>query len=609
MDDQNKNLLLATALSFMVILVWFVLFPPAQQTEQLETSLEASAPVTSDSIAAIPQADGTFIAAVPEQLETAAESRESALLETQRVEIKTARVSGSISLLGGRIDDLHLSDYKVTRDPGADTVTLLSPANSADPYYTVHGWAPAGGLDAAAVPGAKTQWQLEHGNILSETTPITLMWDNGAGLIFHRTIAVDENYMFAVTQRVENTTGTPVRMQPYGIIARKGEPDVLGMYLLHEGVVRAQDGEIEEIDYGDMPGQEFAPAEGGNISRVDVLEAGWIGMTDKYWMTTLIPTPGTAFASVSKYTAGNDTYQTDMRLDVIEIPAGQDAEVTTFLFAGAKEVATIKAYQEEMGIDKFVDSVDWGMFFFITKPIFALLQFIHSLVGNMGWAIIGLTLSIKALLFPLAYKSYVSMAKMKKLQPQMAELKERAGEDKQKLQKDMMELYKKEKVNPASGCLPIFLQIPIFFSLYKVLFVTIEMRHAPFMGWIQDLSAPDPTSILNLFGLLPWSAPDPASFLAILSIGVFPILMGVTMWLQQKLNPAPTDKTQAMIFAWMPWVFMFMLGRFASGLVIYWVANNTITFIQQYAIMRTQGVKPDIFGNIMAGINKDKTEG
>ncbi|MEE9453386.1 MAG: membrane protein insertase YidC [Paracoccaceae bacterium] len=609
MDDQNKNLLLATALSFMVILVWFVLFPPAPQPDQPEASLETSAPLTSDSIAAVPQADGTFIAAAPEQLETAAESRESALLETQRIEIKTARVAGSISLLGGRIDDLHLSDYKVTRDPGADTVTLLSPANSADPYYTVHGWAPAGSLDPAAVPGAKTQWQLEHGRILSETTPIILMWDNGAGLIFHRTISIDENYMFAVTQRVENTTGAPVRMQPYGIIARKGEPDVLGMYLLHEGVVRAQDGEIEEIDYDDMPGQEFTPAEAGNISRIDVLETGWIGMTDKYWMTTLIPTPGTAFASVSKYTAGNDTYQTDMRLDVIEIPAGQDAEVTTFLFAGAKEVATIKAYQDEMGIDKFVDSVDWGMLFFITKPIFALLQFIHSLVGNMGWAIIGLTLAIKALLFPLAYKSYVSMAKMKKLQPQMADLKERAGEDKQKLQKDMMELYKKEKVNPASGCLPIFLQIPIFFSLYKVLFVTIEMRHAPFMGWIQDLSAPDPTSFLNLFGLLPWNAPDPASLLAIFSIGVFPILMGVTMWLQQKLNPAPTDKTQAMIFAWMPWVFMFMLGRFASGLVIYWVANNTITFIQQYAIMRTQGVKPDIFGNIMGSINKDKTEG
>ena len=268
-------------------------------------------------------------------------------------------------------------------------------------------------------------------------------------------------------------------------------------------------------------------------------------MTDKYWMTTLIPLPGQKFASVSKYTPANDTYQADMRLPVMEISGGQDAEVTTLLFAGAKEVSTIRAYQNDLGIDIFVDSVDWGIFFFITKPIFALLNLIHGWIGNMGLSIIGLTLVIKTLLSPLAYKSYVSMAKMKKLQPEMQELKERTGDDKQAMQKEMMELYKKNKVNPASGCLPIFLQIPIFFSLYKVLFVTIEMRHAPFFGWIQDLSAPDPSSILNLFGLLPFSPPGPESFLAILSIGVFPILMGITMWMQQKLNPAPTDKTQS----------------------------------------------------------------
>jgi len=600
MDDQNKNLLLATGLSFLVIFVWFILFPPEQT--QIPPEIVAA---QVDGVAAVPLADGTIVAAAP-ALETPAETREEQLLETARVEIKTARLSGSISLLGGRIDDLHLTDYKVTLEEDADTVTLLSPANSGDPYYTVHGWAPAGGLDASAVPGASTQWSVESGDILTEATPLTLVWDNGAGLIFHRTIAVDENYMFSVTQRVENNTGNIVRMLPYGIIARKGEPEVLGMYLLHEGVIRAQDGEIEEINYDDMPDQEFTPAEAGNISRVDVLEGGWIGMTDKYWMTTLIPSAGQPFTSVSKYTPGNDTYQADMRLPVMEITSGQDAEVTTFLFAGAKEVATIKDYQKNMNIDKFVDSVDWGMFFFITKPIFALLQFIHSLIGNMGWSIIGLTLVIKTMLSPLAYKSYVSMAKMKKLQPEMEELKKRTGDDKQAMQKEMMELYKKNKVNPASGCLPIFLQIPIFFSLYKVLFVTIEMRHAPFMGWIKDLSAPDPTSVINLFGLLPWDAPSPESFLAILSIGVFPILMGVTMWMQQKLNPAPTDKTQAMIFSYMPWVFMFMLGRFASGLVIYWVANNTITFTQQYLIMRSQGVKPDIFGNIKASFNKRK---
>ncbi len=604
MEDNNKNLLLATGLSFLVIFVWFILFPPAEQEVLPETTETATVQV--DGVASVPQADGTFVAAAPAQVVTPEASRENALAQTDRVEIRTGRVSGSISLLGGRIDDLHLTDYDVVQGDDSDTVTLLSPANSAAPYYTVHGWAPAGGLDASAVPGATTVWTVENGRILTETTPITIKWDNGAGLVFRRTIAIDENYMFSITQRVENNTNAAVRMQPYGIIARKGEPETLGMYLLHEGVVRAQDGELQEIKYKNMPDEPFDPAEGGNIDRVDVLESGWIGMTDKYWMTTLIPLPGQPFASVSKYTPANDTYQADMRLPVMEISGGQDAEVTTLLFAGAKEVSTIRAYQEGLGIDKFVDSVDWGIFFFITKPIFALLNLIHGWVGNMGWSIIGLTLVIKAILSPLAYKSYVSMAKMKKLQPEMEELKKRTGDDKQAMQKEMMELYKKNKVNPASGCLPILLQIPIFFSLYKVLFVTIEMRHAPFFGWIQDLSAPDPSSILNLFGLLPYAPPSPESFFAIFSIGVFPILMGVTMWMQQKLNPAPTDKTQAMIFAWMPWVFMFMLGNFASGLVIYWVANNTITFIQQYAIMRSQGVKPDVFGNIISSFRKDK---
>ncbi|MHA1128808.1 MAG: membrane protein insertase YidC, partial [Alphaproteobacteria bacterium] len=558
--------------------VWFILFPPSSPTDV--EPLAVSEQAVAEGLASVPQADGTFIAAAPVLEITPQQSRETALAQTDRVEIQTARLSGSISLLGGRIDDLHLTDYKVTQDEGADTVTLLSPASSEQPYYTVHGWAPAGGLDASVVPGATTEWTVESGRTLTETSPLGLVWDNGAGLIFHRMISVDENYMFTVTQRVENNTGNSVRMQPYGIIARRGEPDVLGMYLLHEGVVRAQDGEIEEIDYDDLPDQKFDPAEGGNVDALTVIESGWIGMTDKYWMTTLIPIPGQTFTSVAKYTAGNDTYQTDMRLPVMEVSPGQDVEITTLLFAGAKEVATIRAYQDDLGIDQFVDSVDWGIFFFITKPIFALLSLIHGWIGNMGWAILGLTLVIKTLLSPLAYKSYVSMAKMKKLQPEMQELKERAGDDKQMMQKEMMELYKKNKVNPASGCLPIFLQIPIFFSLYKVLFVTIEMRHAPFIGWIKDLSAPDPTSILNLFGLLPFAPPGPESLFAIFSIGVLPILMGVTMWIQQKLNPAPTDKTQAMIFAWMPWVFMFMLGRFASGLVLYWVANNTITFTQ-----------------------------
>jgi YidC/Oxa1 family membrane protein insertase len=311
---------------------------------------------------------------------------------------------------------------------------------------------------------------------------------------------------------------------------------------------------------------------------------------------------------VAKYVANADIFQTEARLPPVEVAPGQTASATTHLFAGAKEWATIRTYQNVNGFERFLDSIDWGWFYFLTKPIFAVLHWLNALIGNMGWAIIGLTLIIKAILFPLAYKSYVAMAKMKELQPEMEKIKERAGEDRMKLQQEMMALYKKEKVNPASGCLPILLQIPIFFSLYKVIFVTIELRHAPWLGPFQDLSAPDPTSIINLWGLLPFAGPEPGSLLALIFIGILPLFLGISMWLQQKLNPAPTDPTQAMIFAWMPWVFMFMLGSFASGLVLYWIANNTITFMQQYAIMRSQGYKPDVFGNITSGFKRKPAE-
>ena len=330
---------------------------------------------------------------------------------------------------------------------------------------------------------------------------------------------------------------------------------------------------------------------------------GWVGFTDHFWMTTLIPTPGSAFRSTAKYYEQADIYQAETVLPVVSLSSGQSASVETQFFAGAKEWETIRNY-ENAGVEGFIDSIDWGWFFFLTKPIFIVLHWLNQVIGNMGWSIIGLTLLIKALLFPLAYKSYVSMAKMKELQPQMEKLKEQAGDDRQKLQQGMMELYKKEKVNPASGCLPILLQIPIFFSLYKVIFVTLELRHAPWIGWIKDLSAPDPSSIMNLFGLLPFGTPEPGSIMALIFLGILPLILGISMWLQQKLNPAPTDPTQAMIFAWMPWVFMFMLGSFASGLLVYWIANNMITFTQQYIIMRSQGYKPDVFGNISKSFQK-----
>ena len=476
---------------------------------------------------------------------------------------------------------------------------------TAGAYYALHGWAPGQGLAIEDVPGPNTEWQIAGDATLTQDAPVTLTWDNDAGLRFTRQIAVDADYMFTITQSVENTTEGTVSLAPYGILARHGEPvDLKNFFVLHEGVVAMADGELAEIDYDDMTDFDVDAREGVPAEVMQVTENGWIGFTDHYWMATLVPAPGEAFRAAAKYDPRRNIYQTEAVLPTQSLAPGTSAEVTTQLFAGAKEWETIREYEAE-GVEGFIDSIDWGWFFFLTKPIFALLHWLNQLIGNMGWAIIALTLIIKAVLFPLAYKSYASMAKMRELQPEMEKIKERAGDDRQKLQQEMMGLYKKEKVNPASGCLPLLLQIPIFFSLYKVIFVTLELRHAPWIGWIDDLSAPDPSSLYNLWGLLPWAAPEPGTILALIFIGILPLLLGVSMWLQQKLNPAPTDPTQQMIFAWMPWVFMFMLGSFASGLVVYWIANNTITFIQQYLIMRSHGYKPDLFGNI-TGRNKKK---
>lgn len=599
MDDQNKNLILASALSFLVILAWFVLFPPESQTPQPAPETV----VQGDRAAPAETADQTPSAGAPDAT-TAASNSADRVAEAPRLKIETPSVAGSISLLGGRIDTLSLINFDQTLAPDSPNVKLLAPAGAKRPYYALYGWAPAGDLTNEQVPGPETLWTLSAGDTLSPGNPVTLTWDNGDGLIFHRDISVDDRFMFTIEQRVENNTGAPVRMLPYGIVARQGKPDGRNFFILHEGVVRQNDNELQEIAYGDMPDMDVVPREGAPADIAEIEQNGWIGFTDKYWMTTLIPEPGQAFTSVAKYVPRNDIYQVETRLPVMTVEAGATAQTETMLFAGAKQWETIRDYQNDMGIHRFVDSIDWGWFFFLTKPIFRVLHFLNGLIGNMGWSIIALTFFLKALLFPLAYKSYVSMAKMKELQPEMEKIKERAGDDRQKLQQEMMQLYKKEKVNPASGCLPILMQIPIFFSLYKVIFVTIELRHAPWIGWIRDLSAPDPSSILNLFGLLPFAAPGPESMLSILSLGVLPILLGVSMWLQQKLNPAPTDPAQKMIFAWMPWVFMFMLGQFASGLVLYWITNNTITFTQQYFIMRMQGYKPDVFGNIVSGFRK-----
>ncbi len=606
MDDQNKNLILATVLSFAVIVGWTTLFPPEElpvdpTTETAQTLEDPTLP-TADPVA--PAATTPTEAPEPTS-------------QAPRVAIETSEFSGSISLLGGRIDDLALTNYRETIDEDAAIVRLLKPVGEPGAYFASFGWTATDGIDPTAVPGPDTLWSLESGDTLTPSNPVTLSWDNGAGQIFRTEISVDDAFMFTFAQSIENATSSPIAARPYGLLRRHGEPaDLKNFFILHEGMVRMTDGELEETGYDDITEYAVDPRERTQAERLDVTESGWIGYTDHYWMTTLIPDQGTPFRSTSKYFDSRDLFQAEAVMPIETVAAGDTATVTTRLFAGAKEWEAIRDYEEQEGVVGFLDSIDWGWFFFLTKPIFALLHYLNIFIGNMGWSILALTVTLKIIVLPLAYKSYVSMAKMKELQPEMEKLKERAGDDKQAMQQGMMKLYKDNKVNPAAGCLPILLQIPIFFSLYKVIFVTIELRHAPWIGWIKDLSAPDPSSLINLFGLLPYAAPEPGSILSLIFIGILPIMLGVSMWLQQKLNPAPTDPTQQMIFAWMPWVFMFMLGSFASGLVLYWIANNIITFTQQYAIMRSHGAKPDVFGNIKSSLKKrsataetDKKEG
>ena len=595
MDDQNKNLILATVLSFLVILAWFVggpmlfpqWFPEEPVAEQAAAPEAATPPTTAD---AAPAAAAT----------TATEPTP----EAPRLTIDTPKLSGSLSLAGGRIDDLSLKTYRETIDPTSPEVRLLSPVGKDHPYYAVFGWLAGNGLDPTDVPDAKTQWAVVSGSTLAPEQPVTLQWKNTKGLTFTRTLSVDENFMFTVTDKVENAGSAEARLAPYGIVARHGLPKLMGTYVVHEGLIRRTDGTFGEVKYSKFADFDLAEGETLPAEKIDATTDGWIGFSDHYWMATLVPEQGKPWKAVARYVPQSDIYQAEVNHDVMAIAPGTSAEVTTRLYAGAKEWDTIRAYQNDAGIAGFIDAIDWGWFYFFTKPIFWLLHHLHGLIGNMGLAIMALTFVLKLIVLPLAYKSYVSMARMKELQPEMEALKERAGDDKQKLQREMMQLYKDKKVNPAAGCLPILIQIPIFYALFKVISNTLELRHAPFFGWLSDLSGPDSSSLYNIFGLMPWDAPAAGTLTHMIFIGILPIILGITMWLQQKLNPAPADPVQQQIFAWMPWVFMFMMSTFASGLILYWITNNTITFVQQYLIMTSHGHRPDIFGNIKAAVKK-----
>lgn len=593
MSSDNKNLILAMVLSAMVLFGWqyFVVEPQMREAEiarQAETERAAAQTPAAGALDAAGVVGATPAAGFV--------GRVQALERSERVAIDTPSVDGTLALRGGRLDDLSLKRYHETIQPGSPEVVLLTPQGAENAYYAAFGWRGTAGVPT---PDLETVWSLSQGGTLSPNAPVTLAWDNGAGLRFERRFEVDDRYLFTVTDKVENQGGAPVDLAFYGLTARHGLPPGLqNFFILHEGAIGGVDGVILSRDYKDLDKMEPDATLPGALSETaQAASDAWIGFTDKYWMAALATPPGEA-ASVSFRRAGTDAapvYSAYAQRPTVNLAPGASHEAKIMVFAGAKQAEVIKDYQDRVGIKSFYDSIDWGWFFFLTKPFFALLNGIYKVVGNFGVAILILTVLVKAVLFPLAHKSFASMAKMKKLQPQMEALRERHKDDPRAMQMGMMEMYKREKVNPASGCLPILLQIPIFFALYKVIFVTIEMRHAPFFGWIQDLSAPDPTGVLTLFGLVPWSVPP---MLQVLNIGIWPLIMGVTMWLQQQLNPAPPDPIQKKIFNWMPVLFTFMLGAFPAGLVIYWAWNNTLTILQQSIIMKRFGVKIELLDNI-----------
>jgi YidC/Oxa1 family membrane protein insertase len=604
---DNKNTILAIVLSALVLIGWQFFFAMPQEKarkEQLQAQQQkqgAPAPSQPGQTPPAPAQSGTPQIPGQAAAPTAAApvNRAAALAASPRVPIETDNVQGSIALKGGRIDDLALVRFRETVDPKSPPVTLLSPSGTADPFYAEFGWTGGSNSDLK-LPTSETVWTRTGSGALGVGQPVTLTYDNGEGLAFRRTIAVDDKFLFTIKDEVTNKGANPVTLYPYALISRHGTPQTLGYYILHEGLIGVLgDSGLQEFTYKNI--------EEKKLVNFDVTN-GWLGITDKYWAATLLPDNTARLkARFSTGMLGNiRTFQTDYLLDAQTIAPGATTVANGRLFAGAKEVQVVNDYDRQLKLNRFDLLIDWGWFYFITKPLFIVMDYFYRLVGNFGLAILIVTVLIKIAFFPLANKSYASMAKMKAVQPQMMAIRERFADDKAKQQQELMELYRKEKINPLAGCLPIAIQIPVFFSLYKVLFVTIEMRHAPFFGWIHDLSAPDPTNIFTLFGLIPI---DPTVLPVIgqfLHLGMWPLIMGVTMWVQMKLNPAPPDPAQAMIFNWMPLLFTFMLASFPAGLVIYWAWNNTLSVLQQSVIMRKHGAKIELFDNIKAMFEKKK---
>jgi YidC/Oxa1 family membrane protein insertase len=610
MTPETKNIIVATVLSLLVVIAWdyFYARPQLQKERQTQAQMleRPAAPAqkgpqagAQPSPQSVPQIEAPSVPA-PSTEPVKEMTREEALAQSARVKIDAPAIFGSIALKGGRIDDVTFKAYRETVDPKSPRVVLLSPAGSPAPYYAELGFLSASD-GHPRLPGPETLWQADR-DTLTQSSPVTLTYDNGEGLIFRRKVAIDDRYMFTVTDTVENKSGQPVTLHPYGLVKRQGKPPTAGYTILHEGFVGVVGGEsgVEQVKYDRIEKEEHAEKRFEGTG-------GWLGLTDKYWAATVIaPSSMQVMANfLGSGTGPKMIYEAGFAgKEGLTIAPGASGETISRVFAGAKETETLDRYEAALHIDKFDRLIDWGWFYFITKPMFRLLDFIYKFTGNFGIAILCVTLLVKGVFFPLANRSYVSMAKMKSVQPQIAAIRDRFPDDKQRQQMEVMALYRREKINPVSGCLPVLIQLPVFFALYKVLVITIEMRQAPFFGWIKDLSRPDPTNIFNLFGLLPFDPTSIPIFGPYLVIGAWPLIMGITMFVQMKMNPAPADPVQQTVFTWMPVIFTFTLSNFASGLVIYWSWNNLLSVIQQGAIMKKAGAKIELWDNLASMFRK-----
>jgi YidC/Oxa1 family membrane protein insertase len=582
MQDQ-KNLILAIVLSVAIILLFQLVLAPEKATppQGQPATTQQARPGTA------PVPPGTAPGTAKPETRPQPKSRAEALAAAARVKIDAPKVTGSVSVKGGLLDDVTLRDYHETVDARSPGVHLLNPvAQGEGAYYVAFGWVPAGG-ETLDLPDENTLWTAEGGP-LAPGKPVTLTWTNKDGLKFTRRFQIDDNYLVTVTDSVTNGSGKALKLSPYAFTRVNGEPKTLGFFILHEGPIAVfqsgADGSavINDPSYKDIKEKSVTQDSFG----------GWLGFTSHYWLVSLIPQQDKTTRVRFLHDPRSDSYQADYTGAMQTLAPGGSTSAVHRVFAGPKQVDLLRSYGEQLHLKKFDWAIDFGWFWFFTKPFLFALKWIYGVVGNFGIAIMILTIVVKVLFFPLANKSYKSMSQMKKLQPEMARLRERFGSDKAQLNQEMMKLYRKERINPAAGCLPMVLQIPVFFALYKVLYVAIDMRHAPFFGWIHDLSVKDPTSLLNLFGLLPWAVPTEPSFIHFISIGAWPIIMGFTMFMQQRLNPSPPDPVQAKIFMWMPVIFTIMLAHFPAGLCIYYAWNNTLSIGQQWLIMKRSGALP-----------------